>query len=552
MSDPTATPDFHGIIESQSFAIEELTERLAELELALEDVGYERLGDNGREFSAAARLRIVEMARLMALKNPLIKRGIAVQVFYVWGQGVTIKAADDRINDVVQAFLDDEKNQAELTSHQAREQKERELQADGEIFFVLFPNANTGRVRVRSIPVQEIADIITDPEDAKSPRYYKRVWQSTEINPTTGRMKTSQQTVYYPDWRYTPKTKPTTIGRHKVAWETPIYHIKVGGFSDWKRGVSEVYAAIDWARAYKEFMEDWATLTRALSRYAWKIATKGGKRGVAAAKDRLGTTLGGSAALGPDTNPPATVGATWIGAEGNDIQPMRTAGATVSMEDGRRLQLMVSAAQGLPETFYGGVKEGSLATASSLDRPTELMMRSRQTLWQAIYTALLGYAVLWAVKAISGPLRGLATVIKEPDGDEYSEILTWKTETVEGDDGTTTTQEINHRVDVTFPAIVAADRKADVEAVVQADTLGGKPGVTFDRKTRLRLLLQALGIPDVDAVMDEVLEALDKEAEQAAAVAAEQAKQAAQAAAVPPAPAPGEQPPPTVTQKQET
>src|SRR5260221_3710252 len=146
-------------IETQAYDIELLQERLAELELALEDGNFLRLGDEGREFSADARRRIVELARMHALKNPLIKRGIQVQVSYVWGGGCEMQAADEQIDAVIQTFLDDEQNQTELTAHQARELKERELQTDGNLFFVLFPNTITGAVRVRTVPVGEVLDI---------------------------------------------------------------------------------------------------------------------------------------------------------------------------------------------------------------------------------------------------------------------------------------------------------------------------------------------------------------------------------------------------------
>ena len=56
--------------------------------------------------------------------------------------------------------------------------------------------------------------------------------RSTTVQVTsTGGTGTVQQTAYYPDWRYTPVTRPATIGGQPVAWDTPIYHIKVGGLS---------------------------------------------------------------------------------------------------------------------------------------------------------------------------------------------------------------------------------------------------------------------------------------------------------------------------------
>ena len=467
-----------------------LMERLAALELALEDTEWLRMGDDGHEFSADARRRIVDLARLMALKNPIIKRGVNVQVQYVWGQGVSIRAAQPEIDAVIQAFLDDEKNQDELTSHQAREQKERELQTDGNIFFVLFPNRITGAVRVRSIPVGEVSAIITNPDDSKDPWYYKREWTEETLN-TAGATETTTRAAYYPDWRYTPRTRPPTIGSASVLWDTPVYHVKVGAYSDWRFGCSEVYAAIDWARAYKEFLEDWATFTRALSRYAWKLATKGGARGVQAAKARIGSTLGAAV----ETNPPATTGATFIGAEGVEMNPMRIGGANVGMDDGRRMLLMVAAAQGLPETFYGDVSVGTLATATSLDRPTELTMRSRQTLWSDIHQSIFAYVLRWAVKAPKGALRSMGRIERVNDGAEIDERVIWNADVQSG-------------VTIQFPPIIAPNRAADVQAVDTAAPY-------MDKKTALQLMLNALGLENFD--VEAIWKAMQEEKAQAAA-----------------------------------
>ena len=78
--------------------MELLQERLAALELALEDVGWVRLGMEGeREFSREGLDRIMQIARYSYLKNPLINRGVSVNhlradcvdnvlTFYVNGQ----------------------------------------------------------------------------------------------------------------------------------------------------------------------------------------------------------------------------------------------------------------------------------------------------------------------------------------------------------------------------------------------------------------------------------------------------------------------------------
>jgi hypothetical protein len=495
-SNNTATQDLREAIRQRDDSLELLQERLAELELAMEDQGWTRIdagaGDT-HEFDRAALRSIGRMARLMYLKNPLIKRGVDVQTAYVFGQGVTIHGRAEAVNEVVQAFLDDAKNKAELTSHQARMLKEAELALFGNIFLVLFTNQTNGRVRVRSIPVDEVEDVITNPEDAKEPWYYKRCWRVRELEEASGEIKWVNRTAYYPDWRHRPQKarRPQAIGGQPVLWDSPVYHVKVGALSDMRFGLSEVYAALDWARAYKDFLEDWATIVRAYSRFAWKMTTQGGKRGVAAAKGKLGTTLGTGTGYA-ETNPSPTVGSTFIGAEGTNMEPIRTAGATTSAEDGRRMLLMVAATVGFPETFFGDSSVGTLATAKSLDRPTELKIRSRQTLWADIYRDILSYVIEQAVRALKGLLHDLGNVTDEDDG---TPIITL--------DKDAAGKEMSADVDVLFPPILEHDITETINATISAATLNGQqPAGTMDLKTLSRLLLTSLGVDDIDAILD--------------------------------------------------
>ena len=468
-----------------------LESRLAELEGQLEEQQWERLGAGAgeRELSRSALREINGWARVMYLKNPLIRRGVSVQALYVFGQGVQISGHNAVVNAVVQAFLDDAKNQAELTGHQARELKETDLSLFGNIFFVFFVNRSTGRVRVRTINEDEIAEIICNPEDAKENWYYKRVWTEERLNFESGQSESVQMTAYYPDWLYAPKQKPATIGGKTVRWESPVYHVKVGGLSDMRFGVSEAYAAIDWARAYKSFLEDWATLTRAYSRFAHKMTVPSGKGNVSAARTKLATTVGMG---GGETNPPPTVGSTFIAQQGVDLQPMRIGGANVTAEDGRRLMLMVAAAYGLPESFFGDVSVGTLATATSLDRPTELKMLSRQQFWAEVFKNILQFALRWAVLAPNGGLSG--TVINEEDGTPRIVVL-------DPESG----EELDTTINVDFPPILQHDVDALIRATVSAATLDGKQlAGTIDALTVSRLLLSALGVENIDTLLDEL------------------------------------------------
>ena len=462
-------------------------ESLQRLEQALYSPDWRWLTAMGeQEFTRAGLRQITDIGRLMRIKNPIIKRGVAIKRLYVFAQGMTISAPDPAVNGVIQGFMDDERNQADLTSHQARGERETDLQTDGNLFFRFFVNRVNGRVRVRSIDANEITDIVTNPEDSREPWFYRRNYSTIGLDG-----KTTALVEFYPDWRFIPRSQlaftdvlATAGGLGRIVWDTPVMHTAVNRMGRW--GVCEFYDAQDWALAYKSFLEQLASVWQALARWAAKLTVQGGRRGVAAAKTKLGTTLAG----GTEGNPPPTTGATFIANEGTDLQPFRTAGATMSADDGRRLQLMAAMSFGFPETFYGDANAGSLATAKSLDRPTELLIIDRQTLWRDIHQSIFQFALTWAVKAPQGALRGLGRVVREPDGNQVIERVVWN-------------QDVDGRVVIAFPPVIEHDIREAVNALIDGQTFAGRgAGVGIPLETAVHGILAALGLDDVDQIME--------------------------------------------------
>lgn len=457
-----------------------------------------------QEFTRAGLRQITDIARLMRIKNPIVERGVALKRLYVFAQGMTVTAADPDINAAIQAFMDDERNQADLTSHQARGERETDLQTDGNLFFRFFINRTNGRVRVRTIDANEITDIITNPEDAHEPWFYRRSYSTRALDGST-----SARVELYPDWRFLPRSQVAFTdviaaggGVGRIVWDTPIMHWAVNRMGRW--GVCEFYSAQDWALAYKTFLEQLASVWQALARWAAKLTVQGGARGVAAAKTKIATTL----ASGSETNPPPTTGATFIASQGTDLQPFRTAGATMSADDGRRLQLMAAMSFGFPETFYGDAKSGSLATARSLDRPTELMILDRQALWRDVHQSVFQFVLTWAVKAPQGALRGLGQVIREPDGNQVIERIEWR-------------DDVNGRVAVIFPPVIEHDVRESIGALIDAQTLAGRSaGEGIPLETAVHSILAALGMENVDEIMDVWRELQAEKAARAEAMAA--------------------------------
>jgi hypothetical protein len=156
---------------------------------------------------------------------------------------------------------------------------------------------------------------------------------------------------------------------------------------------------------------------------------------------------------------------------------------------------------------------GTLATAKSLDRPTELMMRDRQLMWEGVLGQIHGYVLMWQVKAPQGALRSLGVVATEWDNDNLVERIVWDA-------------DVDARVSIAFPPLVQSDVPAQVGAIVDAATLRGQTlAGTMDVRTLAAQLLTTLGVPDVDEVLQAMFDADGQPvaAEQAATEALAQA-----------------------------
>lgn len=444
---------------SESLTVALLESRIRQLELQLDEQGWTRIDSNsGGEFSRDGLRKIVDLARVHYLKNPLIKRAVEVGALYVWGQDLAVNAEDEDVQAAIDRFWAD--NQATLTGQQACRLLEVELQVTGNVFLALFPDQTTGAVRVRGVPMEEIVEIVSNPEDRAEVWYYKREWIE---RPLAGGLAITRKALY-PNWRYRPADKPDSIGELEVRWDSPVLHVRAGAFPHWLWGVPEVYAALDWARAYKEQLEDDATRSRALARFAWNLTTKGGKQAVSAAKTRLNTT---AASTSGETNPPPAAGATFIAGEGTDLAPIRIAGSTLDPDHSRPARLMASAALGIPDHFFDA-DVGNYATSKTLDRPTELRFSERRQMWRDVLSELCQ----WVIDADLAATRGLLP----------------KTITDE-----------ERAVDLSWPSLLERDTKDTVGAIVAAATLNGQAAAgTMAPETLSRLLLVALGVEDVD------------------------------------------------------
>lgn len=483
MADTTTTNGW--TLEAAVAQIEVLGEKVEEAyqdmqQIVAEDRGWARLG--GAAATALTRDELnkaAEQCRVMAALNPLVKRGGIIRAGYVWGQGLGVSAKDEAINEIVQEFVDDVENRGILTGHQAHLDLESRLYTDGNVFVSLWTEPVAGKVRPRIIEFTEVVDIIRDPNDSTRAMYYKRRHKVSAFDPLSGSTSTREVVTYYPDIRYRPRTRPQRVGGQDagdIRWDAPIIHVHDNAPTGTQWGLGDAYAAIPWAKGYSGFLNDWARLTKALSKIAWALSSP--------TKSKAQQGRAGLAKLGEDGPAGGSVNLADM-----KLEAVPKTGATIDSESGRPLAAMTAAAIGVPVTtlLADPGQTGARAVAETLDTPTENEMMGRRELWTEFNRSLLNYVIDKAATAPGNTaIRGRVVQV----GDQQIVELA-------GDPDRTLVFD--------WPDLTGDDPATVIEAALKAldsEKFQGPAEVRL-----VELVLRAFRVRDVDELMDKIKDA---------------------------------------------
>ena len=448
-----------------------LQEGYADLEakLAVDDRGWSKFdesSENGFTFEFLQK-KATECELSNAL-NPLIKRGLTMRSAFIWGEGVEISVRDEattgqEVGEWVKKFLKDRSNRhlAEITGQTTLETM---LGTTGECYLALPTDLLSGRVQVRPIPMRQIPQIISDPEDEFTAWYYLRQW-------TIGK---KEHKAFYPALGYSPKKKPAVsdasfgegLDGIEIKWGQPVKRIAVNEVRG--RGLGDAVAALPWAYAYKEFLESWHKIMKSMATFSWIARTRGDKASQAAQQLIQRAAAGG------------TVGATAVVDPNTRLEAISKSGAVFDSTSGQPIAAMVATAMGLPVTLLlsdPGVT-GARAVAETLTEPTKREFQLRQAVWDEALRDIIGYVIEVGVR--SKNLKGKAEQL--PDRIEVAlenpksgiVIVDWPP----------------------LDSVAMADRVNSIEKAWSTNLL---PHLTIARE-----LLKALGVANIDEVMDQI------------------------------------------------
>lgn len=343
---------------------------LADAVLAFEDIGWEPLGlpleeeiplDTIRDFS--------KLCRALVAVNPLVKNAVAVRTAYIWGKDVEYEGIEE-----TDEVFENARNIKYLFSSEAKIENEKALATDGAFYFLADRESQTGM----RIPIDEITDTLSSPDNFEEVWFYKRSWSHNKID-ENGQVLSEKREVYYPTDMYYDagnENAPRKIGTVPVDESKVMIDHKVNAQTGWRFGTPDAMAVVFWAKAHKDFLEDQAALVKSYSKFAFKV-TSPQPEGVKAAAAQVASSqdhgAGGIAAM----------------AEGSNLQAVGRTAGSVNFEVGKPLAGYVAAGLSVPlQDVLADGSESNRSGAEALDRSKLAIMKSRQDSWKEFFKRL--------------------------------------------------------------------------------------------------------------------------------------------------------------------
>jgi hypothetical protein len=382
------TNDLIGIYASRPTPMspESFVTKLGELDSEYIDFLLRQLKQGvSAEPNETARLQAVSESRSLYVWDVVTQSIIDLWTDYGFGVHVSITPRNDKAAEFFSEFWESEDNQAVLNERDLHVLS-TDLLKDGEFFFAFFTARIDGTTIVRTVPTTEIKEVITDPEDSKVILYFKR-----ESSDDKG-MVTTQ---YYPDWRASKKQlakaelPDDAITADKVKSDlntgTDVVMMQVAHRKLNNRGWPLMTAGAVWSRAYKNFLQDRASVSRAVASYVDKLVVKGGSRGIDALKARLQSSLVSGVGM-TDTNPPPTAGSTWIENEGVSRERMSlSTGAGDAAQDSAAILGQAALAGRIYPHYLGRGEAYRLATVTAMEGPVLRAFNRYQLFWSSVW-----------------------------------------------------------------------------------------------------------------------------------------------------------------------
>lgn len=374
-----------------------------------------------------ARKYAIDQSRYMYIYNPLVKWMIGVWTNYGLGDSVEVAVNNTDGDEVFQEFWNADRNANTLGDDNLQYLSIFTLQ-DGNTFLACFSSKADGLTTVEEIPVDEIVEIITNPERKSEKLFYKRVYSNADGG---------SETIYYPDWMAKFSGKLTDELVRKVLPENAKradernFDSELLNDIETNMGTDVVVlhiahnrmvrnSAFGWpllsspayVKAHKRFMENRMTVADAKAMFVRRKQVTGGSRAIDSVRQTINSRL--SQTNYTDTNPPATAGSVELDNQAiktTDL-PMTT-GASDAKIDHEMFSWMALLSGGTFPTT-AGLDTSRWATALAMDKTLAMQWSRYQTFWATQFENLVKIVLKFA------ELYGGMTFVNDEGNQDYT------------------------------------------------------------------------------------------------------------------------------------
>lgn len=326
---------------------------------------YRRLtGNAARDLQPLKHTRMLEMAHYLSRSNPLARWLLDISRDLVIGSDLRYEAVESEVMAVLDSFWHDPLNNWDLKLPG----KVRELALFGEQCWPVFINQQTGLMRLAVIDPARISMVQHDPDNAEQPIGLQLMGRGL----TDGRklrilVSTEEDERLFAERAYRLRQEEYIDG--DCFWFT------INKTSTETRGISDLYAIIDWLDALEQLLFNILDRTGYLNAFCWDITLKGMTE--AQIRDWLAA------------NPPPRPGTQFAH---NENVEMRAQTPDLHSEDVERQARVfynhILGSQGIPEHWYGGGTDVNRATAAESGFPTLTRYKQRQNVIRYVLTTV--------------------------------------------------------------------------------------------------------------------------------------------------------------------
>jgi len=251
-------------------------------DLESENAGWRNIGtanDSIRDFTTDTHRELSRMAWSAVMTNPIAAREIFYKTVFVAGKGLRSTSQIPEIQKVLDEFWTSTRNKIPYYFPMYINR----YNIDGEVFFALFVDKQSGKVTLRDIEPQEITEILYDPDDIAVPVYFRRQFVKTlgaKGTNTTTEMKDiwykSVDCIQHPQLEKEVKLPDNAeiAGADEKNIDVFIFHFKNSLLTNRRRGLSTLTNHLPWLREYKDILRMRTGINKARSTFFLDVTMK--------------------------------------------------------------------------------------------------------------------------------------------------------------------------------------------------------------------------------------------------------------------------------------